>query len=47
LDDAGATPAAAGAIFQLEKGQVSEVIETPMGYQIVKIEDTKRRKLRR
>ena len=37
----GQLPPQLAPIFQLEKGQVSEVIETPMGYQIVKVEDTK------
>jgi parvulin-like peptidyl-prolyl isomerase len=40
----GQLPPQLAPIFQLEKGQVSEVIETPIGYQIVKVEDTKSEK---
>lgn len=40
----GQLPPQLAPIFQLEKGQVSDVIETPMGFQIVKIEDTKAEK---
>jgi len=40
----GQLPPQLAPIFQLEKGQVSDVIETPMGYQIVKVEDTKAEK---
>jgi peptidyl-prolyl cis-trans isomerase D len=37
----GQLPPQLAPIFSLEKGKVSDVIETPMGFQIVKIEDTK------
>ena len=40
----GQLPPQLAPIFQLEKGQVSDVIETPMGFQIVKVEDTKAEK---
>ena len=41
----GQLPPQLAPIFSLQKGQVSDVIETPMGYQIVKIDDTKAEKL--
>jgi peptidyl-prolyl cis-trans isomerase D len=34
-------PALDGPIFNLQKGQVSDVIETPQAVQIIKVEDTK------
>jgi peptidyl-prolyl cis-trans isomerase D len=37
----GQLPPQLAPIFSLEKGKVSDVIETPMGFQIVKIDDTK------
>jgi peptidyl-prolyl cis-trans isomerase D len=40
----GQLPPQLAPIFSLEKGRVSDVIETPMGFQIVKIEDTKAEK---
>jgi peptidyl-prolyl cis-trans isomerase D len=41
----GQLPPQLAPIFSLQKGQVSDVIETPMGYQVVKIEDTKAEKI--
>lgn len=40
----GQLPPQLAPIFELEKGKVSDVIESPMGFQIVKIEDTKAEK---
>ncbi|HWH77930.1 MAG TPA: SurA N-terminal domain-containing protein, partial [Candidatus Binatus sp.] len=40
----GQLPPQLAPIFTLEKGQVSDVIDTPSGFQIVKIEDTKAEK---
>ncbi len=37
----GQLPPQLAPIFELEKGKVSDVIDSPMGFQIVKIEDTK------
>ena len=37
----GQLPPQLAPIFELEKGKVSDIIESPMGFQIVKIEDTK------
>ena len=41
----GQLPPTLAPIFELEKGKVSDVIESPMGFQIVKIEDTKAEKI--
>jgi len=41
----GQLPPQLAPIFELEKGKVSDVIESPMGFQIVKIEDTKAEKI--
>jgi peptidyl-prolyl cis-trans isomerase D len=40
----GQLPPQLASIFTLEKGQVSDVIDTPSGFQIVKVEDTKAEK---
>jgi len=40
----GQLPPQLAPIFELEKGKVSDVIESPSGFQIVKIEDTKAEK---
>ncbi|MGH7817069.1 MAG: SurA N-terminal domain-containing protein [Candidatus Binatia bacterium] len=40
----GQLPPQLAPIFELEKGKVSDVIDTPMGFQIFKIEDTKAEK---
>jgi peptidyl-prolyl cis-trans isomerase D len=40
----GQLPPQLAPIFELEKGKVSDVIESPMGFQIVKIEGTKAEK---
>ncbi len=40
----GQLPPQLAPIFELEKGKVSDIIESPMGFQIVKIEDTKAEK---
>jgi peptidyl-prolyl cis-trans isomerase D len=40
----GQLPPQLAPIFELEKGKVSDVIDSPMGFQIVKIEDTKAEK---
>ena len=40
----GQLPPQLASIFTLEKGQVSDVIDTPSGFQVVKVEDTKAEK---